>query len=81
MRIVFGSLIVAAVGAVAITATLAAGASAALLGLGVLLVWVGVLILGPVLAVVAAKVIGTPVAAAFKVTGRMAQGNAPPHRC
>ena len=47
-----------------------------LLGVGVLLVWVGVLILGPVLALVAAKVIGTPVARAFKVTGKMAQGNA-----
>jgi putative ABC transport system permease protein len=40
-----------------------------------LLIWVGVLILGPVLALVAAKVIGTPVAKAFKVTGKMAQGN------
>jgi putative ABC transport system permease protein len=42
----------------------------------VLLVWIGVLILGPVLAVIAAKVIGKPVASAFKVTGKMAQGNA-----
>jgi putative ABC transport system permease protein len=66
---------VAAVGAVGVIANLA-GAPFILLGLGVLLVWVGVLILGPVLALVAAKVIGTPVALAFKVTGRMAQGNA-----
>jgi putative ABC transport system permease protein len=74
-RIVIG-LVVAGVGGVGIAATVAGGASAALLGVGVLLVWMGVLILGPVLALVAAKVIGTPVAAAFKVTGRMAQGNA-----
>ena len=40
-----------------------------------LLMWVGVLILGPVLALIAAKVIGSPVAKAFKVTGKMAQGN------
>ena len=73
-RIVIG-LVVAAVGGVGIVATVA-GASGILLGVGVMLVWMGVLILGPVLAVVAAKVIGTPVAAAFKVTGRMAQGNA-----
>jgi putative ABC transport system permease protein len=72
---VLGGLIVAAIGGVGIGATLA-GASTILLGLGVLLVWIGVLILGPVLAVIAAKVIGKPVAAAFKVTGKMAQGNA-----
>ena len=73
-RVLIG-LIFAAVGGVGIVATLA-GASIALLGLGVLLVWIGVLINGPVLSLVAAKVIGTPVARAFKVTGRMAQGNA-----
>ncbi|HEX2784331.1 MAG TPA: FtsX-like permease family protein, partial [Ilumatobacteraceae bacterium] len=72
---IIGGLIVAAVGGVGIAATLA-GASTILLGLGVLLVSVGVLILGPVLALVAARVIGRPVAATFKVTGRMAQGNA-----
>jgi putative ABC transport system permease protein len=72
---ILGGLIVAAVGAVGIIASLS-GASFALLGIGVLLVWVGLLILGPVLALVAAKVIGAPVARTFKVTGRMAQGNA-----
>jgi putative ABC transport system permease protein len=72
---ILGGLIVAAVGAAGIIATLA-GASFFLLGLGVFLVWVGVLVLGPVLALVAAKVIGTPVAKAFKITGKMAQGNA-----
>ncbi len=74
-RIVIG-LVVAAIGALGIVATLSAGASIALLGFGVMMVWFGVLILGPVLALVAAKVIGAPVAAAFKVTGQMAQGNA-----
>ena len=73
-RIVIG-LIVAAIGSVGIIANLT-GASFALLGVGVLLVWTAVLILGPVLALVAAKVIGTPVARGFKVTGKMAQGNA-----
>jgi putative ABC transport system permease protein len=72
---ILSGLIVAAVGGAGIVANLA-GAAFIFLGLGVLLVWVGVLILGPVLALVAAKVIGAPVAAAFKVTGRMAQGNA-----
>ena len=72
---ILGGLIVAAVGAVGIVATIA-GAPFFLLGLGVLLLWTAVLILGPVLALVAAKVIGTPVARAFKVTGKMAQGNA-----
>jgi putative ABC transport system permease protein len=41
-----------------------------------MLVWVGVLILGPVLVLIAARLIGTPVARGFKVTGKMAQGNA-----
>jgi putative ABC transport system permease protein len=72
---ILGGLIVAAVGAAGIIATLV-GASFFLLGLGVFLVWTGVLILGPVLALVAAKVIGTPLARMFKVTGKMAQGNA-----
>jgi putative ABC transport system permease protein len=72
---VLSGLIVAALGVAGIVANLNGG-SFLLLGVGVLLVWVGVLILGPVLALVAAKVIGTPVARAFKVTGRMAQGNA-----
>ena len=73
-RILSGA-IVAAVGALGVTASLAGG-SAILLGLGVFLIWVGVLILGPVLSLVAAKVIGAPIARAFKVTGKMAQGNA-----
>ncbi|HEY0518083.1 MAG TPA: FtsX-like permease family protein [Ilumatobacteraceae bacterium] len=72
---ILGGVIVAAVGVIGIVATLA-GASFALLGVGVFLFWTGVLILGPVLALVAAKVIGSPVARAFKVTGKMAQGNA-----
>jgi ABC-type transport system, involved in lipoprotein release, permease component len=72
---VLSGLVVAALGVAGILANLA-GASFFLLGVGVLLVWVGVLILGPVLALAAAKVIGTPVARAFKVTGRVAQGNA-----
>ena len=72
---ILSGLIVAAVGAAGIIASLA-GSNFLLLGVGVMLVWVGVLILGPVLALVAAKVIGAPVARAFKVTGRMAQGNA-----
>ena len=62
-------------GAVAVTASLA-GASSILLGLGVFMIWTGVLILGPVLALVAAKIIGAPLARTFKVTGKMAQGNA-----
>ncbi|MEO8265191.1 MAG: FtsX-like permease family protein [Ilumatobacteraceae bacterium] len=73
-RVLIG-VIFAAVGGVGIVATLA-GASIALLGIGVSLLWTGVLINGPLLAVVAAKVIGTPVARLFKVTGKMAQGNA-----
>ncbi|MGZ4761811.1 MAG: FtsX-like permease family protein, partial [Ilumatobacteraceae bacterium] len=73
-RIVIG-LVFAAIGGAGIAATLA-GASSIYLGLGVMMVWNGVLILGPVLAVIAAKVIGRPVASAFKVTGKMAQGNA-----
>ena len=73
-RLVIG-VIFAAVGGLGIAATLA-GASFLLLGLGVMLVWTGVLILGPVLALVAARVIGSPVARGFKVTGKMAQGNA-----
>ena len=72
---ILSGLIVAGLGAVAIVASLA-GSNFLLLGMGVMLVWVGVLILGPVLALVAARVIGAPVARAFKVTGRMAQGNA-----
>ena len=40
------------------------------------MIWTGVLILGPVLALVAAKIIGAPLARTFKVTGKMAQGNA-----
>ena len=73
---ILGGLIVAALGVRRLSSRPLAGASSALLGIGVLLIWVGVLILGPVLALVAAKVIGTPVAKAFKVTGKMAQGNA-----
>jgi putative ABC transport system permease protein len=73
-RILVG-LIFAVVGTVGIVATIA-GAAFLWLGVGVLLVWTAVLILGPVLALVAAKVIGTPVARGFKVTGKMAQGNA-----
>ncbi|MEY2553179.1 MAG: putative transport system permease protein, partial [Ilumatobacteraceae bacterium] len=72
---VIGGLIVAAIGGVGVAITLS-GASIIFLGLGVLLIAVGVLILGPVLALVAAKVIGKPIAATFKVTGKMAQGNA-----
>ena len=68
-------VIVAAIGGVGIGATLS-GASIILLGLGVTLLWTGVLINGPVLSLVAAKVVGAPVARFFKVTGRMAQGNA-----
>jgi putative ABC transport system permease protein len=73
-RILIG-VIFAALGGIGIAATLA-GASFLLLGIGVMLVWVGVLILGPVLALIAARLIGTPVARGFKVTGKMAQGNA-----
>ena len=73
-RILIG-VIFAALGGLGIAGTLA-GASFLLLGIGVMLVWVGVLILGPVLALIAARVIGTPVARGFKVTGKMAQGNA-----
>ncbi len=73
-RVLIG-LSFAAVGGVGIGATLA-GASSVLLGVGVMLVWTGVLILGPVLSLIAARVIGRPVARAFKVTGKMAQGNA-----
>jgi putative ABC transport system permease protein len=72
---IFSGMIFAAVGAVGIIATLV-GASTILLGLGVSLVWTGVLILGPVLSLAAAKVIGSPIARMFKVTGKMAQGNA-----
>ena len=74
-RIIVG-MAFAALGAVGIVAKLASGGPFALLGVGVLLVWVGVIVLGPVLAVVAARVIGSPVARFRKVTGRMAQGNA-----
>jgi putative ABC transport system permease protein len=73
-RIIAGA-VVAGFGVAGIAATLAGG-SFLLLGIGVFLFWTGVLILGPVLALVAAKVIGTPVARTFKVTGKMAQGNA-----
>ena len=73
-RVLIG-VIIAAIGSVGIIATLS-GASIILLGLGVTLLWTGVLINGPVLSLVAAKVIGAPVARFFKVTGQMAQGNA-----
>ena len=72
---VLSGLMVAAVGGVIVGAALGWGNSI-LLALGVLLVWIGVLILGPVLALFAAKVIGRPIARAFRVTGKMAQGNA-----
>jgi putative ABC transport system permease protein len=72
---ILSGVIVAAIGALGVTASLA-GASSVLLGIGVFLIWTGVIILGPVLSLVAAKIIGTPIARAFKVTGKMAQGNA-----
>ena len=73
-RIIIG-IVFAAVGGVGVAITLA-GASIIFLGFGVLLISVGVQILGPVLALFAAKVIGKPIASIRKVTGKMAQGNA-----
>ena len=73
-RVIIG-LIVAAIGGVGVAITLA-GSSIIFLGVGVLLISVGVLVLGPVLALVAARAIGRPIASVFKVTGKMAQGNA-----
>ena len=67
--------IVASVGVAGIVAALA-GASFFLLGLGVFLFWIGVLVLGPVLALVAAKVIGAPVAKAVQGHRADGQGNA-----
>jgi putative ABC transport system permease protein len=72
-RVIVGVLF-AVIGGLAIVARMA-GASFILLGLGIVLVWVGVIVLGPVLALLAARIIGKPVAKAFKVTGKMAQGN------
>jgi putative ABC transport system permease protein len=72
-RVIIG-IVFAIVGALGVAITVA-GSSFIFLGLGVVLVWVGVIILGPVLSMFAARIIGRPIARAFKVTGRMAQGN------
>ena len=64
----------ALLGAAAIAAVMA-GAPAALLGLGVLLVFAGVIVLGPVIAVPVSRAIGTPIARLRGVTGRMSREN------
>ena len=63
-----------AVGA-AVTAAVTAGASTSLLGIGILLVFGGVIILGPVIAVPVSRFIGAPAARLRGVTGRMAREN------
>ena len=72
-RTVIGSVI-AGIGAVCI-ATVLAGATASLLGLGVLLVFAGVIVLGPVIAVPVSRTIGAPLTRLRGVTGRMARQN------
>ena len=59
----------------AVTAAVTAGASTSLLGIGILLVFGGVIILGPVIAVPVSRFIGAPAARFRGVTGRMARGN------
>ena len=51
------------------------GADATLLGVGVVLIFVGVLLLGPVLARPIARVLGAPVQRMRGITGSMARGN------
>ena len=51
------------------------GADGALLGVGVLAIFVGVLLVGPVMAEPIARVIGAPVERVRGVTGAMARGN------
>ena len=67
-------IVLAFAGAGTITAV-TAGAATALLGLGVLLVFAGIIVLGPVIAVPVARILGAPAAKVRGVTGRMAQGN------
>jgi putative ABC transport system permease protein len=51
------------------------GADATLLGIGVVLIFLGVLLLGPVLAKPIARILGAPVQRLRGVTGAMARGN------
>lgn len=72
-RTVIGSSI-AVLGALVIAAVMA-GAAGSLLGVGVLLVFAGVIVLGPVIAVPVSRAIGAPLSRLRGVTGRMASGN------
>ena len=60
---------------IAVTAAVVAGASNSWLGLGILLVFGGTIILGPVLARPVARTLGRPAAALRGITGRMAREN------
>ncbi len=62
-------------GGIAVTAAVVAGASNSWLGLGILLVFGGTIILGPVLARPVARTLGRPAAALRGITGRMAREN------
>jgi len=64
----------AALGAALIVAVLA-GADALLLGLGIGLVFAGVLLIGPAMAKPIARLLGAPVEAVRGITGAMARGN------
>lgn len=65
---------VAGLGVAAVVAVLA-GADAILLGVGIALVFAGVLLVGPAMAEPIARVLGAPVEAVRGVTGAMARGN------
>jgi putative ABC transport system permease protein len=61
---------------IAVIGTVMGGADVALLGLGILFVFAGVLVLGPVIARPAALAIGRPIGMLRGVTGAMARQNA-----
>ena len=59
----------------AVVAAVAAGADNAFLGIGILLVFAGTLVLGPVIAVPVSRALGTPAARLRGITGVMARQN------
>lgn len=65
-----------AAGVAAVVAAPHAGAAVVVAGLGAVATFVGVVLLGPLAASVAAHAIGTPVAVVRGTTGRLARGNA-----
>lgn len=71
---IYGGLSVAVAG-IALCGIVSAGAPVAFLGLGSLLVFAGVLVLGPVIVVPAARLLGRPIVRIFGTTGKMAVEN------